>query len=78
MPRKMSAPSAVLANGTLIRVLDLNDYVVGAHPQSGARGGHPSDNIPVALAAAELAHAAAAICSPQSCSATKSTAAARR
>jgi 2-methylcitrate dehydratase len=50
----MSAPSAVLANGTLIRVLDLNDYVVGAHPQSGARGGHPSDNIPVALATAEL------------------------
>jgi 2-methylcitrate dehydratase len=55
-PRGMSAPNAVLANGTLIRVLDLNDYVVGAHPQSGARGGHPSDNIPVALAAAELAH----------------------
>jgi 2-methylcitrate dehydratase len=55
-PRGMSAPSAVLANGTLIRVLDLNDYVAGAHPQSGARGGHPSDNIPVALAAAELAH----------------------
>ena len=54
-PHSMSAPSAVLANGTLIRVLDLNDYVVGAHPQSGARGGHPSDNIPVALAAAELA-----------------------
>ena len=45
----------MLANGTLIRVLDLNDYVVGAHPQSGARGGHPSDNIPVALAAAESA-----------------------
>ena len=55
--QKMSAPSAVLANGTLIRVLDLNDYVVGAHPVSGARGGHPSDNIPVALAAAELARA---------------------
>jgi 2-methylcitrate dehydratase len=54
--RGMSAPSAVLANGTLIRVLDLNDYVVGAHPHGGARGGHPSDNIPVALAAAELAH----------------------
>ena len=54
-PHGMSAPSAVLANGTLIRVLDLNDYVIGAHPQSGARGGHPSDNIPVALAAAELA-----------------------
>ena len=54
-PRRMSAPSAVLANGTLVRVLDLNDYVVGAHPLSGTRGGHPSDNIPVALAAAELA-----------------------
>jgi 2-methylcitrate dehydratase len=53
-PRRLSAPSAVLANGTLVRVLDLNDYVVGAHPQSGARGGHPSDNIPVALAAAEF------------------------
>ena len=56
-PQKMSAPSAVLANGTLIRVLDLNDYVAGADPKSGARGGHPSDNIPVALAAAELARA---------------------
>jgi 2-methylcitrate dehydratase len=55
--QKMTAPSAVLANGTLIRVLDLNDYVVGAHPLSGARGGHPSDNIPVALAAAELSGA---------------------
>jgi 2-methylcitrate dehydratase len=54
---KMSAPSAVLANGALIRVLDLNDYVTGADPRSGARGGHPSDNIPVALAAAELAGA---------------------
>jgi 2-methylcitrate dehydratase len=52
--RRMSPPSAVLANGALIRVLDLNDYVVGPDPQSGARGGHPSDNIPVALAAAEL------------------------
>lgn len=52
---KMSAPNAVLANGALIRVLDLNDYVIGAHQNSGARGGHPSDNIPVALAAAELA-----------------------
>lgn len=59
-PRRMSAPSAVLANGTLVRVLDLNDYVVGAHPQSGARGGHPSDNIPVALAAAELFRASGA------------------
>jgi 2-methylcitrate dehydratase len=55
-PQKMSAPNAVLANGTLIRVLDLNDYVI-AHPSGGAGGGHPSDNIPVALAAAELAQA---------------------
>ena len=78
-PHGMSAPSAVLANGTLIRVLDLNDYVVGAHPQSGARGGHPSDNIPVALAAAELCRDRAdAISSPPSSSPTKSTAAAKR
>ncbi len=55
--RSMSAPSAVLANGTLLRVLDLNDYLVGANLQSGARGGHPGDNIPVALAAAECAGA---------------------
>ena len=54
---KMSAPSAVLANGTLVRVLDLNDYTTGADERSGTRGGHPSDNIPVALAAAELAGA---------------------
>jgi 2-methylcitrate dehydratase len=53
----MSAPSAVLANGTLVRVLDLNDYVAGADERSGARGGHPSDNIPVALAGAELSGA---------------------
>jgi 2-methylcitrate dehydratase len=53
--RSMSAPSAVLANGTLFRVLDLNDYLAGTNPQSGTRGGHPSDNIPVALAAAERA-----------------------
>lgn len=56
--KKMGAPSAVLANGTLIRALDLNDYIPGADRRSGARGGHPSDNIPVALAAAELSGAA--------------------
>ena len=48
--RKTSMPNAVLANGTLIRVLDLNDFYVSP---SGDLGGHPSDNIPVALAAAE-------------------------
>jgi 2-methylcitrate dehydratase len=49
---KTSAPNAVLVNGSLIRILDLNDYSI---TKSGQVGGHPSDNIPVALAAAELA-----------------------
>jgi 2-methylcitrate dehydratase len=48
---KTSLSNAVLANGTLIRLLDLNDYVIGS---DGSVGGHPSDNIPVALAAGEL------------------------
>ena len=50
--RKISAQNAVLANGALVRVLDLNDYTI----ESGGLGGHPSDNIPVALALGE-AHA---------------------
>ena len=50
--RRISAQNAVLANGALVRVLDLNDYTV----ESGGLGGHPSDNIPVALALGE-AHA---------------------
>jgi 2-methylcitrate dehydratase len=50
---KTNLPNAVLANGMLIRVLDLNDYVI---EPDGSIGGHPSDNIPVALAAGELAH----------------------
>ena len=49
---KTSAPNAVLVNGSLVRILDLNDYV---NTKSGQIGGHPSDNIVVALAAAELA-----------------------
>lgn len=52
--RRTSAPNAVLVNGALIRILDLNDYV--SNPQ-GEIGGHPSDNIPVAIAAAEAAGA---------------------
>ncbi|MEA2938380.1 MAG: 2-methylcitrate dehydratase, partial [Alphaproteobacteria bacterium] len=48
---KTSAPNAVLVNGSLIRILDLNDYV---NTKSGQIGGHPSDNIPVALAGGEL------------------------
>src|SRR5262245_8888667 len=52
---KTSAPNAVLVNGSLIRMLDLNDYV---NTKSGQIGGHPSDNIPVAIAAGELSGAA--------------------
>jgi 2-methylcitrate dehydratase len=48
---RTSAPNAVLVNGALIRILDLNDYV---NNPKGEIGGHPSDNIPVALAAAEM------------------------
>lgn len=44
---------AVLANGTLVRMLDLNDYVVVQGKNGPQIGGHPSDNIPVALAAGE-------------------------
>jgi 2-methylcitrate dehydratase len=51
---KTSAPNAALVNGSLIRILDLNDYV---NTKSGQIGGHPSDNIPVALAAGEFASA---------------------
>jgi 2-methylcitrate dehydratase len=46
-----SAANATLANGALIRILDFNDYV---NAKAGDLGGHPSDNIPVALAAGEL------------------------
>jgi 2-methylcitrate dehydratase len=51
---KTSAPNAVMVNGSLVRILDLNDYV---NTKSGQIGGHPSDNIVVALAAAELSGA---------------------
>ena len=61
---KTSAPNAVLVNGSLIRILDLNDYV---NTKSGQIGGHPSDNIPVALAAGEMSPARrAATSSPRS------------
>ena len=48
---KTDLANAVFANGTLIRLLDLNDYAV---ERDGSLVGHPSDNIPVALAAGEL------------------------
>ncbi len=42
---------AILSNGAAIRVLDLNDYIIAAAPNGEPEsGGHPSDNIPVALA----------------------------
>ena len=45
---KTSAALATLANGILVRALDLNDLGLGA-----AGASHPSDNIPVALAIGE-------------------------
>ena len=52
---RTSLANAVLANGVLVRVLDLNDYVIGDAASGGDMGGHPSDNIPVALACGEIA-----------------------
>jgi 2-methylcitrate dehydratase len=52
--RRTSASNATLANGALVRILDFNDYV---NAKTGDLGGHPSDNIPVALAAGELSGA---------------------
>lgn len=49
-PTKTSLTNAVLANGALIRALDLNDYVIES---DGSIGGHPSDNIPVAWSVGE-------------------------
>jgi 2-methylcitrate dehydratase len=46
--RKASVADAVLVNGTAVRYLDANDIFLGAGP-----GGHPSDNIPVAINVAE-------------------------
>ncbi|MEK7216026.1 MAG: MmgE/PrpD family protein, partial [Chloroflexota bacterium] len=45
---RTSIANAVLANGVLIRTLDVNDF--GSEPRTS---GHPSDNIAVALAAGE-------------------------
>jgi 2-methylcitrate dehydratase len=45
--------AAVLANGAAIRVLDFNDYFIGEANGQPEAGGHPSDNIPVALAVAQ-------------------------
>jgi 2-methylcitrate dehydratase len=53
--RNTAILDAVLTNGVCIRALDFNDYLVtfaGGEPETG---GHPSDNIPVALAAGSAA-----------------------
>ncbi len=49
-PAKTDVLNAVLANGVAIRVLDLNDYLINLWKGTPETGGHPSDNIPVALA----------------------------
>jgi 2-methylcitrate dehydratase len=48
--RKTSLLNAVLANGVAVRVFDLNDYFIGESNGEPETAGHPSDNIPVALA----------------------------
>src|SRR5258707_736384 len=52
-PRKVSVLNAVLANGALVRVLDLNDIMFTLSEGHLAVGGHRSDNIPVGLAMGE-------------------------
>lgn len=54
---RTSVANAILANGALCRALDLNDYVFRVEGTQTRLGGHPSDNIPVAFAFAELAQA---------------------
>lgn len=52
-PAKTSVLNAVLANGALVRVLDLNDVMFMLKNGQLNIGGHRSDNIPVALAVGE-------------------------
>jgi 2-methylcitrate dehydratase len=51
--RKVAVLNAVLANGALVRVLDLNDIMFMQSEGHLVVGGHRSDNIPVGLAMAE-------------------------
>ncbi len=53
VPGKTSVLNAVLANGGLVRVLDLNDIMFAEKEGALAVAGHRSDNIPVALAIGE-------------------------
>lgn len=47
--QKASLLDAVLMNGVSVRALDFNDYLVNIVDGEPETGGHPSDNIPVAL-----------------------------
>jgi 2-methylcitrate dehydratase len=51
--KKVDVQNAILANGALLRVLDLNDIMYNPFEGHLVVGGHPSDNIVVALAMAE-------------------------
>ena len=51
---RTSPLNAVVLNGVLVRVLDLNDYLIGEAHGEPETSGHPSDNIPVALAAGSV------------------------
>ena len=52
-PERVSVLNAILANGALVRVLDLNDIMFTKSEGHLVVGGHRSDNIPVALAMGE-------------------------
>jgi 2-methylcitrate dehydratase len=51
--KKLGVQNAILANGVLLRVLDLNDIMYTQFEGHLVVAGHPSDNIPVALAVGE-------------------------
>lgn len=57
---KASLADAVLANGALVRVLDFNDVMFAVRHGKLDIAGHRSDNIPVALAVAEVTGACGA------------------
>jgi 2-methylcitrate dehydratase len=51
---KTSLTNAVLVNGVKVRCLDLNDVIFIQKEGKLSVGGHPSDNIPVALSTGEM------------------------
>jgi 2-methylcitrate dehydratase len=52
--RKTALTNAVLVNGVKVRCLDLNDVIFIQKEGKLSVGGHPSDNIPVALSTGEM------------------------